>query len=256
MKLRNLFLAIFEAIVLSALVLPGCTKPTGTEVGLGKEFTLSIGQSATVTGENLSFKFIEVVSDSRCPTGATCIWAGEISCLIEITLNTSTFSKTLTQPGLTEEPSVTNFENYDIQFNIQPYPAISKQISEKDYRLQLLITKSTPDKPGGGAVVNSDSVVTAKIQGITKQIEGYPWKLDVLIEYTQSVDSLPNPVQDSVDKVVTVVTDEDMTSYKINDVVLGRIKYVGDVNTPGGIRLYMYNVTPEIKHQSAKWFKK
>ena len=246
MNLRNALFTIVSAIVLSVLVLPGCTKPTGTEAGLGKEFTLSIGQSATVTAENLSVKFIEVVSDSRCPTGATCIWAGEASCLIEITYNVFTFSKTLTEPGLTEEPSVTNFENYDIQFNIQPYPAIGKQISEKDYRLQLLITKSTPDKPGGGAVVNSDSVVTVKIQSVFKQTEGYPWKVDVLIEYTQNVDNLPNPVKDSVGKVVTVMTDEDMTPYNVNDVLLGRIKYVGDVNIPGGIRLYMYDITPEI----------
>jgi hypothetical protein len=228
------------------MILPSCIKPIGTDVGLGAEFTLSIGQSSKITGENLSIKFVEVVSDSRCPQGATCIWAGEVSCLIEITLNTSTFRKTLTQPGLTEEPSLTNFEKYNIQFNVLPYPETGKQIAEKDYRLQLVISKSTPSKPGSGAVVNSDSVVTVKIQSITKQTEGYPWKLDVLIEYTQSVDNLPNPVVNSVGEVVTVMTDEDMASYKVNDVVLGRIKYVGDVNIPGGIRLYIYNITPEI----------
>jgi len=103
-------------------------------------------------------------------------------------------------------------------------------------------TATTPGIPGGGAVINSDSIVTAKIQSITGQSAGYPWKLDVLIQNTVDVGTLPNPVKDSAGKVVTVVTDQNMTSYKVNDVVTAKIKNVGDVNTPGGISLYMYNV--------------
>ena len=103
-------------------------------------------------------------------------------------------------------------------------------------------TATTPGISGGGAVINSDSIVTAKIQGITGQSAGYPWKLDVLIQNTVDVGTLPNPVKDSVGKVVTVVTDQNMTSYKVNDVVTAKIKYAGDVNIPGGISLYMYNV--------------
>jgi hypothetical protein len=98
-------------------------------------------------------------------------------------------------------------------------------------------TATTPGIPGGGAVINSDSIVTAKIQSITGQSAGYPWKLDVLIQNTVDVGTLPNPVKDSVGKVVTVVTDQNMTSYKVNDVVTAKIKYAGDVNIPGGISL-------------------
>jgi hypothetical protein len=103
-------------------------------------------------------------------------------------------------------------------------------------------TTPTQDKPGSGAVVNSDSVVTVKIQSIIKQSTGYPWKLEVLIQNTQNVGTLTNPVKESVNKVVTVVTDQEMTSFKVNDVVSAKIKYVGDVNIPGGIGLYMYEV--------------
>ncbi len=98
----------------------------------------------------------------------------------------------------------------------------------------------------GGALVNSDSVVTAKINAINKQATGYPWSLDVLIQASYDVDSLPNPTKDSVGKVVTVKTDQDMTSFKVGDVVNCRVKYVGDVNTPGGVTLYMYNIALQI----------
>ena len=82
-------------------------------------------------------------------------------------------------------------------------------------------TTPTPTlgRPVGGAVINSDSVITAKIQSISKQSTGDPWKLDVLIQDSQDVGTLPNPVKDSVNKVITVVTDQDMTAFKNNDVV-------------------------------------
>lgn len=32
-----------------------------------------------------SVKFIEVTQDSRCPRGVTCVWAGQVKALVEIT---------------------------------------------------------------------------------------------------------------------------------------------------------------------------
>ena len=99
----------------------------------------------------------------------------------------------------------------------------------------------TLGRPDGGAVINTDSIVTAKIQSIAKA-SADTWKLDVLIENTLGVNNLPNPVKDSVGKVVSVMTDQDMTSYKVNDVVTAKIKDVGDVDLPGAIVLYIYDV--------------
>jgi hypothetical protein len=90
-------------------------------------------------------------------------------------------------------------------------------------------------------VINSDSVVTTRIQAIRQQTSGYPWELDVLIQDSIDVGSLPNPTNDSIGKVITVKTDQDMTSFKVNDVVTARVKYVGDVPKPG-ITLYIYNI--------------
>lgn len=98
-----------------------------------------------------------------------------------------------------------------------------------------------PGRPSGGAVINTDSIVTAKIQSIAK-VSASSWELNVLIENTLSMNDLPNPVKDSVGKVVSVMTDQDMTSYKVNDVVTAKIKDVGDVDLPGAIVLYIYDV--------------
>jgi hypothetical protein len=102
---------------------------------------------------------------------------------------------------------------------------------------------TTVSGPGGGAIVNSDSIVTAKIQAIRKTANGYPWELDVLIQTSMDVDKLPNPVKDSVGRVITARTDQDMAPFKTGELVTARIKYVGDVPKPG-ITLYIYDIAP------------
>ena len=100
--------------------------------------------------------------------------------------------------------------------------------------------------PGNGAVINSDSIDTVQIVDINPQSTGYPWQLDVVIESTASIGALFNPVALNVGDVVSVVTDQDMSAFNANDVVTAKIKYAGDVNIPGGIRLYLYNVAPQV----------
>ena len=113
------------------------------EVNLDQEFSLSLGQSIMIAGENLVIKFIEVISDGRCPGGAICIWPGEASCLTEITTHSeSSYRKVLTQPGRSG-PSKTSFANYEITFDLQPYPEVSKAPDKKGYHLRLVIGKKS-----------------------------------------------------------------------------------------------------------------
>jgi len=122
------------------LTVAGCGAPADIYANPGVTFTLAIGQSASVNGEDLIIRFIDVVGDSRCAAGVVCIWAGEASCLIEIDYANKTFDKVLTQPGLTT-PVQTDFANYDIAFDLKPYPQVGQDIKDKDYRLDLNIVK-------------------------------------------------------------------------------------------------------------------
>ena len=101
------------------------------KAALEQEFSLSLGQSIVIAGENLVIKFIKVISDGRCPKGAICIWPGETNCLIEITTHSeSSYRKVLTQPGLSTL-SKTSFANYKITFDLQPYPELGKAQDKK-----------------------------------------------------------------------------------------------------------------------------
>jgi hypothetical protein len=103
-------------------------------------------------------------------------------------------------------------------------------------------TTTTTGSVPGGAVVNSDSIVTAKIESITQQTTGQSWKLTILIQTALDVGSLPNSVKDKINQIVTAYCDEDLSAYKVGNIVVCHIKYGGDVNIPGGIILIMSDV--------------
>jgi len=100
----------------------------------------------------------------------------------------------------------------------------------------------TPTPGPGGAVINSDSVITGEIKAIRPQTTGYPWEVDVLVQSSESVGNLPNPTSDKVGQVVTCKTDQDVASFAVDEAINARVKYVGDVPQPG-ITLYIYNIT-------------
>jgi len=124
------------------LIVAGCGAPADIYANPGVTFTLAIGQSASLNGEDLTIRFVDVVGDSRCAAGVVCIWAGEASCLVEIDYANKTFEKVLTQPGLTT-PAQTDFANYTIAFDLKPYPQAGQEIKDKDYRLDLDIERKS-----------------------------------------------------------------------------------------------------------------
>ena len=70
--------AIFAVFLIAACLGAACggnpTEPTA--VPLDQPFDLRAGESALVPG-GLKVTFDRVVSDSRCPIDAICVWAGE-----------------------------------------------------------------------------------------------------------------------------------------------------------------------------------
>ena len=151
----RLVLSIFLATTLIVAAACAPNVDAGT-VGLGESFSLAVGQSASIDGEDLVIKFIDVIADSRCPSGVECVWQGEVACLVEITYSGTGQQKVLTYAGLSEEPSETQFGSYLFTFSVEPYPEADKEIEKSEYRLNLLITKTPP--LSGGILVTFDVV--------------------------------------------------------------------------------------------------
>lgn len=139
-KRRRVISLLLILLLITILPLTTACSET-TKVSLGEEVSLIIGQSASIKGEELQIRFIEVVGDSRCPRGVTCIWAGEVKCIVEITHRDSLQRVTLTEPGLTSWPPTESFKQYQIAFHVEPYPEAGIDIAPDEYRLLLKVTK-------------------------------------------------------------------------------------------------------------------
>jgi len=70
--MRKPVLFLIVAVLGVLLVLAGCASAgSPTTAPLGQPVTLAPGQSVEITGEGIQLTFLNVVTDSRCPTGAT-----------------------------------------------------------------------------------------------------------------------------------------------------------------------------------------
>jgi hypothetical protein len=108
------------------------------EASFGKEFTLPLGKTAAVGDGNLTFKFVEVLEDSRCPSGVECIQAGQARCRMLIKYHGATSDVVFVQGG-GNVPSFGELNSYDVMYKLEPYPEVGKEITESDYQLKITV---------------------------------------------------------------------------------------------------------------------
>jgi hypothetical protein len=135
-------LLTFLFLVPVVLSLAACVKtPADVTAAAGQAFILEPGQKAIVSDVAIEIRFVKVVGDSRCPKGAECIWAGEVTSQIEIKYQGQKQDLVLKQSGSSEGEDF--FADFKITFDVQPYPELEKQINDKDYRLHMTWTKES-----------------------------------------------------------------------------------------------------------------
>jgi len=120
-----------------------------TKIILDQPFNLGINGQATLEQSDLSLHFINVTEDSRCPSDVVCVWAGQVSVLIEIKSleGAAKGNFTLTSmAGSGEKDSVTieaGGKSYEIKLQgVQPYPVSTKPIKSTDYVITLMVSEA------------------------------------------------------------------------------------------------------------------
>lgn len=103
------------------------------------------GKEAKVDGEDLKISFVSVADDSRCPEGATCVWAGNARAhfvarnskdeCAEFDLNTHL------------QPVEYDFGKYKISLaQLAPHPSIHHGLPKQgEYTATLAVTKNKKD---------------------------------------------------------------------------------------------------------------
>jgi hypothetical protein len=102
-----------------------------------QNIVLAIGASAKVPDTNITVFFEEVVEDSRCPTGANCIWEGDAAVKIRLDIpNTSPSRYTLH----TNKQFVREIEHGGVLIllvAVTPYPTADAAPRRNEYRITL-----------------------------------------------------------------------------------------------------------------------
>lgn len=89
----------------------------------GEPFRLALGESVEREGHEISF--VEVVEDSRCPTGVQCAWAGTAK--IRVSIDGNPFVLTLPHTGGRDgEAQMIEWGDVQVVFvGLEPYPGNS-----------------------------------------------------------------------------------------------------------------------------------
>lgn len=136
--MKNLFICLF-ILISTSIFAQNDVNIYNTQLQSGQAFSFN----------NSSICFKEVVSDSRCPKGVTCVWAGEARVLVDI-YEDGKFKE--------EKMMIINNSNISINFSfgdkeyaisapqLFPYPEVNNPISKSEYVLELQISEKLKSK--------------------------------------------------------------------------------------------------------------
>lgn len=135
MDMRSLALRLLTtSILVSVACASNPTKPS--PLPLGRSFELRAGASANVEG-GLAMSFQRVMSDSRCPMDALCVWAGDATVVLTVSRDGQPVARELhTNPSNFE----VSYSDYTIKLiSLAPYPRSDRQIRPEDYVATLSV---------------------------------------------------------------------------------------------------------------------
>ena len=132
-------LILFEVLVL--LTLFSCKNEiTHTPLVLDKSIELKYGEIIRNSDYQISIVLDSVLNDSRCPTGAQCIWAGNASVRFVYSSANNKVSFVLNTISSFRTDSL--IDGYRIRMTkLTPYPELGVQIKQSDYKAEIEIKK-------------------------------------------------------------------------------------------------------------------
>lgn len=131
------------AICLALVALVVACRSAGTikTMQLGQAISLKINESAQLATNDLSVTFKAVTSDSRCPRGAQCVWAGEAD--VVLTVKAGEKSQDITVKVGAGADSTAAVEPYSIRIlALEPYPVLNQSIQSSDRVIELRVDRT------------------------------------------------------------------------------------------------------------------
>ncbi|MBK9337779.1 MAG: hypothetical protein IPM98_14970 [Lewinellaceae bacterium] len=142
MQKQSFFLVAFTLMALAA-----CTKKDANDLVFKLDTPFLLEQGAAIPWDGNSavqVRFGRVVSDSRCPIDAICVWAGRAEVELTFIQPGSTLTDTLVLGELvgTDKTDTATFGSYTVQLSkVLPDALSGVEISQEDYKVELRVKK-------------------------------------------------------------------------------------------------------------------
>lgn len=109
---------------------------------LNKPFDIGVGESLRLSESVFSIKFVAVENESRCPSGAVCIWQGNAAAKFEV--SEGGFPQTITlytHTGHQDMPGELRILGRNIRLvELAPYPRVRVTMAQDAYVATLHIS--------------------------------------------------------------------------------------------------------------------
>jgi len=113
-------------------------EPAGPQPG--EAFTLGLHERSTLDAIHTSVRFLEVSEDSRCPSRAQCVWAGNGAVVLEVAPAEADATEDTLHTNPESGPSGVVLAGYELRLlQLSPYPDTPGDISPIDYRATLAL---------------------------------------------------------------------------------------------------------------------
>jgi hypothetical protein len=130
----------FAVAAAFAILLGNCEPPPGAR--LGEPFPLEIGGAVRIEEGDLTVKFEEVASDSRCPRDVNCIQAGEAMVQLSITAGDDKAILELAVPPGGSSPAAKFQELLVTVLELEPQPESEKSIDPSSYVAKVKVVRA------------------------------------------------------------------------------------------------------------------
>lgn len=133
-------------------------------VPMGQDFVLEVGQTVLVEGGGFGVTFVAVTGDSRCPVDVTCVWAGNATVELKVSMSDAVDVTVTLNTDL--EPKAATIGQHELHLvALAPVPRSDVRIAPGDYTATLRVEKVdvdpvaagvTPAEPGALAAAGVD----------------------------------------------------------------------------------------------------
>lgn len=134
-------------ILLSAAVVGCRDAPTSGDFELDpapeldSDIDVEVGKRIVFRDEGFTIRFRKVVSDSRCPIGYACVWAGNAKIRVAVEPITGGLGHVF-ELNTYLEPKQASYAAYTIHLvALNPYPHADRVIQSEDYVATLRVTR-------------------------------------------------------------------------------------------------------------------